>query len=39
MPICMRCCVRSCCLCRIGLPPFVETVEGGRRATLAKEDT
>ncbi len=25
--------------CRIGLPPFVEKVEGGRRATPAMEET
>jgi hypothetical protein len=25
--------------CRIGLPPFVEKVEGGAQATPAKEET
>jgi hypothetical protein len=39
VPICVRCCIRSCCLCRIGLPPFVEKVEGGRRVIPAKEET
>ena len=32
-------CVRPCCLCRIGLPPFVVKVEGGRGAIPPKEET
>ena len=37
MPICVRGCLRSCCLCRIGLPPFVDKVEGwSAGATPAK---